>query len=129
VTQKKQEMKIDDIPAGRELDALVAVKVWVAGERAPRVKSTLPSWRCEYCGLVHPGGQLHCWDGVNGCGAPKPGCDEPPRAERLPATANFYVNPPKPNAIRYLRRSFEDFKLKLGERILAAYQETIKCML
>ena len=31
-----------------------------------------PEWRCPYCGQVHPWARVKCWDGINGCGAPRP---------------------------------------------------------
>jgi len=31
-----------------------------------------PEWRCPYCGQVHPRARRKCWDGINGCGAPRP---------------------------------------------------------
>lgn len=40
-------------------------------ERARRQRSAL-EWKCPYCGRVHPQSAMKCWDGSNGCGAPKP---------------------------------------------------------
>ena len=40
-------------------------------ERIEQQRSA-PEWKCPYCGCVHPQARMKCWDGVDGCGAPKP---------------------------------------------------------
>ena len=85
-------------------------------------------WKCEYCGLIHPGERLKCWDGVNGCGAPKPGCDEPPRTilELCPRAHEYLTeieqelsSEPHPFYSYYDPPSFEDFKLDVDRTITA----------
>jgi hypothetical protein len=103
-----------------------------------------PNWTCAYCGKVNPDGMLVCgqdeWDG---CGAHRPVEEEPPRgvlqlrkdgwehaqSPNPPSSpVDFYADFPEPTmrAVFHPGRAFEDFKLELGRRILAAYQKTIK---
>lgn len=36
-----------------------------------RISDIEMEWQCRYCGNVHPPDESKCWDGVDGCGAPK----------------------------------------------------------
>ena len=105
-------------------------------------------WQCEYCGSTNPGEALYCGQcGPSHCGAPKPGCDEPPRgilqlrepeplgyvkvkaAWRPDADQHFYPASNMEVTITHPGKSFEDCKLELGKRVLAAFQRTIKGVL
>ena len=117
---------------------------------------TLPWWRCEYCGSINSSEALYCGQcGPSHCGAPKPGCDEPPRAvlhlrefssfyvvDEPEEPVDFYADYPRPDSYFYpsntgvtlaewrearkARRTFEDFKLELGTRLLSAFQKAIR---
>ena len=60
---------------------------------APETEFIALPWQCEYCGSTNPGEALYCGQcGPSHCGAPKPGCDEPPReALQLREFGSFYV--------------------------------------
>ena len=119
--------------------------VWAAGT-VPETEFIALPWQCEYCGSTNPGEALYCGQcGPSHCGAPKPGCDEPPRGvlqlrefgsfyvvEEPAAPIDFYADfypEPTMRVVSHPGKSFEDFKLELGRRILAAYQKTIKGVL
>ena len=103
-------------------------------------------WQCEYCGSTNPGEALYCGQcGPSHCGAPKPGCEEPPRGalqlrefgsfyvvEKPSTPVNFYADfypEPTMKVTHHPGKLAEDFKLELGRRVLAAYQKTIKGVL
>jgi len=105
-----------------------------------------PNWTCVYCGKVNPDCALVCGQGEwDGCGASRSVEEEPPRGTlQLREFGSFYVvkEPSAPvdfyadfypeptmRVVSHPSKSFEDFKLKLGTRILAAYQRTIKGVL
>ena len=102
-------------------------------------------WKCEYCGLVHLGDRLRCWDGVNGCGAPKPGCEEPPRGvlQLCPKTLGYLSEieqEPRPLLSEWLRfypeptmrvvshpgKTAKEHKQEIRARLASAFQKAIK---
>ena len=136
-----------------DIDGFEALR-W-AGDPTVFCAGTIPEtefialpWQCEYCGNTNPGEALYCGQcGPSHCGAPKPGCEEPPRGVlHLPniskeqweqalspkppsAPVDFYADfypEPTMRVVSHPGKSAEDFKLELGRRLLTAFQKAVR---
>ena len=55
-----------------EMEGIGAPETHAAAESRLIRQRQASGWTCPYCGRPHPQECDKCWDGVDGCGAPKP---------------------------------------------------------